>query len=60
MKREIAEEAAKASPPLAVALSGWLGGLTINEAVGLTTIFYILLQAGYLIWKWIKEYRTKN
>jgi hypothetical protein len=60
MKKEIAEEAVKASPPLVVTVGSWLAGLTINEFVGLTTIFYILLQAGYLIWKWTKEYRQKN
>jgi len=33
-------------------------GITLNEMVAILTMAYILLQAAYLIWKWIKEARS--
>ena len=57
MKQDIAQEAAKAAPPVAVTGWAWVHGLTISDAVALATLAYIALQAGYLVWKWVREIR---
>ncbi len=57
MKAAIAQESLKATPPVTVTAVAWMQGLTINEFVGLATLAYIALQAGYLVWKWIREAR---
>lgn len=52
MKQElhdIAVQVVKASPGIA------LTGITLNQIVAVVTILYILLQAAYLIRKWIRE-----
>ena len=52
MKQElhdIAIEVAKASPGIA------LTGITLNNAVALATICFIVLQIAYLIRKWVRE-----
>lgn len=59
MRAEVTNEAVKATPPVMVSVAGWFGGLTINQAVGIATIVYIALQAGYLVWKWHREYKAK-
>lgn len=41
----------KVSPPITVY------ALTLNEWVAVATILYLILQAGYLIWKWRTERR---
>ncbi len=51
MKTEVTQQVAYATPPVAVA------ALTMNEAVALATLFYIILQAAYLGWKWYQEYK---
>lgn len=56
MKTEVTHESLKASPPVAVTVA-WMNGLTMNELVAIATLAYIALQAGYLIWKWIREYK---
>lgn len=53
MRHETAIETAKAAPAVVGAA---IAGVTLNEAVAAATLFYILLQAGYLIWKWRRAY----
>lgn len=60
MKTEVATEAAKAAPPVAVTAFAMAHGLTLNEIVALVTLGYIVLQAGYLLWKWRQEYRRSR
>ena len=55
MRQELAQEAMKATPPVAVTGWAWLHGLTISDFVGYATLAYIGLQAAYLVWKWWKE-----
>lgn len=55
MRSDIAAEAFKAAPPVTVTAMATVGGLTINEILGLATLVYVGLQAAYLIWKWRKE-----
>ena len=49
-------EAAKAAPAVAGATAATL---TLNEWVGVCTIFYIAIQAAYLLRKWWREERAK-
>lgn len=58
MKAAIAQEGLKATPPVTITTFAWMQGLSLNEIVALATLAYIVLQASYLVWKWIKEYRT--
>lgn len=57
MRVEVASESLKSAPPVAVTAVAWMTGLTLTDAVALATLIYIVLQAGYLVWKWIKEAR---
>ena len=59
MKAEVVHESLKATPPVAVTGWAWMNGLTLSDAVALATLAYIALQAGYLVWKWVKEWRKK-
>lgn len=59
MRTEIAQESMKAAPPVAVTTVAFMQGLTLNEVVALATLGYIGLQAGYLLWKWWREWKRK-
>lgn len=59
MKAELTQEGLKATPPVAVTLA-WMSGLTINDAVGYATLIYVVLQAGYLLWKWYGEIKKRK
>jgi hypothetical protein len=59
MKQDIVKEAVNSAPPVAVAGSAWLFGLTLNDWVAVGTLVYLAVQAGYLIWRWLKEARSK-
>jgi uncharacterized membrane protein len=37
---------------VAVATASTFFGFSLNEWVAIATLFYIVLQAGWLIWKW--------
>lgn len=52
MKTETTIETAKAVPAIGGAM---LYSVTLNEAVALATLVYIVLQVAYLIWKWRRE-----
>lgn len=54
-KQETVIETAKAVPAVGGAIAS---ALTLNEALAVVTILYILLQAAYLIWKWRRESRS--
>ncbi|HEY5850873.1 MAG TPA: hypothetical protein VIT62_08940 [Lysobacter sp.] len=62
MRDELATAAAGAvktsAPPLAV-VGAQVAGLGINWWVAAATLAYIVLQGGYLIWKWRREARKK-
>ncbi|EWG13404.1 holin [Xylella fastidiosa Mul-MD] len=42
----------KSAPPAGVAF------LTADKLVTLATLFYVLLQAAYLIWRWKRDAKT--
>lgn len=52
-KADIASEAAKASPPVAVAGS-MLAGVAINDLILWATLIYLVLQIGFLLYRWGK------
>lgn len=52
--KDILVEGAKASPPVAVLTTSIAQGWTINHAVGALTAIYLLLQIGWLLWRWRK------
>lgn len=58
MKVEIAQETLKASPPVTVTAWAWINGLTLDKWVALATLTYIVLQAIYLLWKWVREIKS--
>jgi len=61
-KSDVLSEAAKAAPPVAITTAVTIGGLTLNEWVAIATLLYVVLQSGWLIWKWyhaIKERKDK-
>ncbi len=60
MKHEMADAASaaalKTAPMVAVAgasAAGW----GVQEWMYAGTLGYIVLQAGYLVWKWVREWR---
>lgn len=55
MKTEISVETLKATPPITVTTAALMAPWTLNDAVLVATLVYVVLQAGYLIWKWRKE-----
>lgn len=49
--REVGVAVAKTLPPVT------LWALTLNDWLALFGIGYIILQAMYLVWKWVREWR---
>jgi len=60
LNSEIASEAAKAAPPAMITTIAAVGGLSLNNIIGIATLVYIVLQAGYLIWKWRRDIRRER
>lgn len=60
LKSEAAAQVKLAAPPVVVNLAHTVGGLTLNEWVMVATLIYIGLQAGYLVWKWVKASKLKH
>ena len=50
-KADLASEAAKASPPVAVA-GATVAGIQVNELILWATLIYIVLQIGFLLYRW--------
>ncbi len=57
MLKDIAGEAVKASPPIAVVGTSIAADWTINHTVAALTIVYLLLQIAWLIWRWLRAAR---
>lgn len=60
MRQEIAQETAKSAPAVLVTGWAWTSGLSLTDLVALATLAYIALQAGYLVWKWWREYHARH
>lgn len=52
-KTDFAPAAAKSALPFGMLLTSLLG-ISLNDLVLLTSLFFILLQSAFLIWKWIR------
>jgi hypothetical protein len=50
-KADLATEAAKASPPVAVA-GATIAGMPVNNLVLWATLIYLVLQIGFLLYRW--------
>jgi hypothetical protein len=60
MKAVVIHEGVKSAPPVVVAGTAWLFGLTLNDWVAIGTLLYLALQGGFLIWRWFREYKKKE
>ena len=56
---EVNAAAMKLSPPTAV-LAASVSGWGVQDWMYAATIGYIVLQAGYLVWKWRREWRKRR
>lgn len=50
---------AKAAPPIAVA-GAITAGMSVDRAVVWLTAMYVAAQLGYLLWRWVHEWRKKR
>ena len=60
MKQDISAEAIKAAPPVAVAGAVKVLGMSLNEWVLALTVAYLLLQMGWLLFKFWKAATKKD
>ena len=56
IKQEAMTQAVQAAPAASI-IGATLVSITINEWLAGISICFILLQAAYLVWKWVKEYK---
>lgn len=54
MVSDVVRAGLKAAPPVTV----W--ALTLNEWLAVASIFYIALQAAYLVWRWTGDARKRH
>jgi hypothetical protein len=52
-KSDIISEAAKAAPPVTVA-GATVAGMQVNDLILWATLIYIVLQIGFLLYRWHK------
>lgn len=60
MNADVATEVLKSAPPAGVTLMAAAAGLSLNNIIGAATLVYIVLQAGYLLWKWRREWTASR
>ena len=60
IRNEIAEQVAKAVPPVVVTAGSLAPGVTLNEWVAIATLIYILIQAIVLIRKERRNTRAEE
>ncbi|MFA5606809.1 MAG: hypothetical protein WDA07_06430 [Leucobacter sp.] len=51
-RADVTEQAIKGVPPVAVVTADAVFGWTLNQMVMAATLIYVLLQIGFLLWKW--------
>ncbi len=54
-KSDVAAEAAKAAPPATVA-GATVAGVQVNDLILWATLVYIVLQIGFLLYRWQRLY----
>lgn len=55
-RANLAAEGMKAAPPVAVSAASVVG-MTLNDAVLVATLVYVVLQAAFLLYRWAKLYQ---
>jgi len=60
MNPDITTQAAKSAPPVLVSLIAFIAELSLNNIIGAVTLLYLLLQVGYLLWKWGNERKDRQ
>jgi len=60
MNPDITTQAAKSAPPVVVSLIAFAAELSLNNVIGAVTLLYLVLQVGYLIWKWRNERKDRQ
>lgn len=55
--KEVATEMAKSSPPVAVVTASFATEWTLNNLLTAVTIIYVILQIGWLAWRWYQAVR---
>lgn len=56
---DLGSEAVKAAPPLTV-LGVTESGMTLQDGVYILTLVYLVLQMGWLLWRWWRAAHTKG
>lgn len=57
---DIGVELMKAAPPVVVTSASMLSTFDVSKLLAWVTVGYVLLQAGYLIWKWRGEWKKRR
>jgi len=61
MKQFVAENSVQIKKTAAEGTAaGGVYAFTLNEWVAILTIGYLIMQMGYLGWKWIREFKGKR
>lgn len=60
LAHDAASAAIKAAPPVAVTAAGHIAGWTIDYWILVCTLIYLVLQIGYLVWRWSRDIRRAN
>ena len=58
-KSDVAAEAAKAAPPVTVA-SATVAGVQVNDLILWATLIYLVLQIGFLLFRWQRLYFSRQ
>ncbi len=58
-KSDVAAEAAKAAPPVTVA-GATVAGVQVNDLILWATLVYIVLQIGFLLYRWQRLYFSRR
>ena len=59
-KHDLAQAAWQSAPGAAAAGGTRIAGLPLSEVAVLASIFFIILQAGHLVWKWRRDARRER
>lgn len=59
-RHDTAVQIATAAPSVLAVVWIKILGLSINDWLGLFGIFFLVLQAGYLLWKWRRDIKRER
>ena len=58
--KDMLAEGAKAAPPVVVTTASIASDWTMNHTVYALTIVYLLLQIGWLVWRWYRAVQGRE